>query len=281
MTEPSDPHPPGAAEFDPPVPGPPELKRGNADIATRTVSGIIMITIAAIALYLGGAAFWLLLAIGAVGMQHEWAGLVQRPRHRKLAMLALFVPLSIMSPFADGPGFLGLGMIIGAAAFVSVVDRGFALAAGIIYAGFPVLGLLYLRGDEDGLTIAFWAMALVWATDIGAYFAGRSIGGPKLAPVISPNKTWAGLIGGMVAALGLGLAMHSAVDLPVFLALASPVLAALAQCGDLLESGMKRRSGLKDSGTLIPGHGGILDRVDGLVPVAIVAGLTVAIVEYL
>ena len=268
-------------EFDPPVPGPPELKPKNTDLITRTISAVAMIFIAAVALYLGGTAFWLLLAIGAVGMQHEWAALVNRPKHRKLAMLTLFVPISILSPFADGPGFLALGMIVGAAAFVGVVDRSFALASGLLYAGLPVLGLLYLRGDENGLTITFWAMALVWATDIGAYFAGRTIGGPKLAPVVSPNKTWAGLIGGMSAALMLGFAMHIIVNLPLFLALASPVLATLAQCGDLLESGMKRRAGLKDSGTLIPGHGGILDRVDGLVPVAIVTGLTVAIVEYL
>ncbi len=252
---------------------------GN-DLTVRAISGAVMIAIAAIAIYLGGHAFWFLLAIGAVAMQHEWAGLVQSPQHRKLSMLALFVPISIMSPFAAGPGFLALGLIAAAAVFVMVIERGWALASGVIYCGLPVLALLYLRGDpEDGLLLALWAMALVWATDIGAYFAGRSIGGPKLAPAISPNKTWAGLIGGMVAALATGFAMHFYAGLPFFLVVASPVLAVLAQCGDLLESGMKRKAGLKDSSNLIPGHGGVLDRVDGLVPVAIVAGATVAILQ--
>jgi len=246
----------------------------------RTVSGMAMGAIAATAIYLGGHAFWLLLAVGGVIMQHEWADLVQRPNNRKLAMFALFVPISIMSPFAAGPGFLALGLIAAAAIFVMVVDRGWALASGVLYSGLPVLALLYLRGDpDDGLWLALWAMALVWATDIGAYFAGRAIGGPKLAPGISPNKTWAGLIGGMVAALGIGLVMHIHTGLPAFLVFASPVLAILAQCGDLLESGMKRKAGLKDSSNLIPGHGGVLDRVDGLVPVAIVAGATVAILQ--
>ncbi len=258
----------------------PKPPRKN-DLALRTISGIAMVAIAATALYLGGNAFWFLLAVGAVAMQYEWAGLVQRIKNRKLSMLALFVPLSIMSPLADGPGFLGLGLIVAAFLFVCVVERGTALASGLLYAGLPVLGLLYLRNSEDGLILAFWAMAIVWATDIGAYFAGRTIGGAKLAPAISPNKTWAGLIGGMVAALVTGMLFHHYLALPFILAISSPVLAALAQCGDLLESGMKRQAGLKDSGDLIPGHGGILDRVDGLVPVAIVAGLTVAVLRYI
>ncbi|WP_164116886.1 phosphatidate cytidylyltransferase [Sphingorhabdus sp. Alg239-R122] len=253
----------------------------KSDLGLRVISGVAMGVIALTALYLGGNAFWLLLAIGAVAMQHEWAALVERSKNRKLAMLALFVPISIMSPLAAGPSFLALGLIVAAFLFVCAVERGAALASGIFYAGLPVLGLLYLRASEDGLILAFWAMAIVWATDIGAYFAGRAIGGPKLAPSISPNKTWAGLVGGMAAALVTGLLFHIYAGLPAVLAFASPILAALAQCGDLLESGMKRKAGLKDSGNLIPGHGGILDRVDGLVPVAIVAAMIVAALRFI
>jgi len=131
------------------------------------------------------------------------------------------------------------------------------------------------RHDAHGLLYAFWAMALVWACDIGAFFAGRSIGGPKLAPRLSPNKTWAGLIGGTIAAGALGLALHATAGLPLALALCSPVLAVLAQLGDLYESWLKRRAGVKDSGNILPGHGGVLDRLDGLVPVAPVAALLV------
>jgi phosphatidate cytidylyltransferase len=105
-------------------------------------------------------------------------------------------------------------------------------------------------------------------TDIGAYFAGRSIGGPKLAPAVSPNKTWAGLIGGVVSALVLGLLLWEFAGLPLQLACASPILAVIAQIGDLYESWLKRQAGVKDSGTILPGHGGVLDRLDGLVPVA-------------
>ncbi|RYY38980.1 MAG: phosphatidate cytidylyltransferase, partial [Sphingomonadales bacterium] len=122
----------------------------------------------------------------------------------------------------------------------------------------------------------FWAMALVWACDIGAYFAGRTIGGPKLMPSVSPNKTWAGLVGGVSAAAVFGLVL-TMWGLPMLLALATPVLAVLAQAGDLYESHLKRRAGVKDSGSVLPGHGGVLDRLDGLVPVAPVAALLVLI----
>ena len=136
--------------------------------------------------------------------------------------------------------------------------------------------MIVLRRQPDGLLLALWAMALVWACDIGAYFAGRSIGGPKLAPTVSPNKTWAGLVGGVIAAGVLGWALLRWAGLPAQLALASPVLAILAQLGDLYESALKRRAGVKDSGSLLPGHGGLLDRIDGLLPVAILVAALVA-----
>jgi phosphatidate cytidylyltransferase len=118
-------------------------------------------------------------------------------------------------------------------------------------------------------------LSLVWATDIGAFFAGRSIGGPKLAPKLSPNKTWAGLIGGIVAASLLAIVLHVQYGLPWRMTLATPFLAVLAQGGDLYESWLKRRAGVKDSGNILPGHGGLLDRLDGVVPVAPVAALLV------
>jgi phosphatidate cytidylyltransferase len=119
-----------------------------------------------------------------------------------------------------------------------------------------------------------WLMLVVWATDSFAYFAGRIIGGPKLAPRLSPKKTWAGLLGGMAGAavISTGYALYY---LPnwVALALAAAALAVVAQLGDIFESALKRRYGVKDSGTLIPGHGGVLDRVDGLVTVGVVAAI--------
>lgn len=248
---------------------------GN-DLAVRTGSGVVLVVIAGVALWLGGIAFWLLLMAGALTMQHEWAGLVGRLERRRLAMLALMAPLSMLSPFADGPGFLSLGFIIGGAFFIATIDRSFRLAWGVLYCALPVMALLYLRQQDNGLLLAFWTMATVWATDSGAYFAGRGIGGPKIAPSISPSKTWAGLAGGMVAALAFAMVLRAQFNLPYILVLASAPLAAVAQMGDFLESWMKRQAGVKDSGTLIPGHGGILDRVDGLVPVAPVVALLVA-----
>ncbi|HEX7743296.1 MAG TPA: phosphatidate cytidylyltransferase, partial [Sphingobium sp.] len=150
------------------------------------------------------------------------------------------------------------------------------LALGIPYVCVPIAALLFLREqgpDGYGLLLAFWSLALVWATDIGAYFAGRAIGGPKLAPRVSPSKTWAGLGGGVIAALVLGFALQATGRLPIQLAAASGLLAVAAQLGDLLESGMKRRAGVKDSGTLLPGHGGVMDRLDGVATAAPLAAL--------
>ena len=136
------------------------------------------------------------------------------------------------------------------------------------------MALLWLRDRApQGLELVFWVFIVTWTTDIGAYFAGRAIGGPKLAPSISPNKTWAGLIGGMASAGLAGLAWTQYVMLPVSLIWLAPAFAAAAQGGDLFESWLKRRAGAKDSGTLLPGHGGILDRLDGLVVVAALTAL--------
>jgi phosphatidate cytidylyltransferase len=136
-----------------------------------------------------------------------------------------------------------------------------------------VVALIWLRGDaQGGLAAILWLMASVWATDTGAYFAGRLIGGPKLAPRLSPNKTWAGLTGAMVAAALVGWA--AALLVPQgpparVLAAAGAGLAIVAQAGDLLESWIKRHFGAKDSSRLIPGHGGLFDRVDGLLTAAV------------
>lgn len=143
-------------------------------------------------------------------------------------------------------------------------------ASGFVYALLPALALLWIRErDAHGLALLIWTFLVTWATDIGAYFAGRSFGRHKLAPTISPNKTVEGLIGGIVAATLFGGAWVLATDLPLPLLGLAPLFAIAAQAGDLFESGMKRRAGVKDSGNWLPGHGGVLDRLDGLVPVAV------------
>ena len=145
---------------------------------------------------------------------------------------------------------------------------------GFIYAVLPAISLLWIRErDAHGLELLLWALIVTWSTDIGAYFAGRRFGRRKLAPAISPGKTVEGLYGGIAAATLIGGAWVLANGLGLPLLVLAPMLALAAQGGDLFESGMKRRAGVKDSGAWLPGHGGVLDRLDGLVPVAV---LTVA-----
>lgn len=140
---------------------------------------------------------------------------------------------------------------------------------GLFYAALPALALLYVREPVDGLELLVWVFIITWSTDIGAYFAGRSFGRRKLAPTISPNKTVEGLIGGIAAATLLGGLWAFLTGLGAALYLAAPLFALWAQLGDLFESAMKRRAEVKDSGSFLPGHGGMLDRLDGLVPVAL------------
>lgn len=145
---------------------------------------------------------------------------------------------------------------------------------GFLYALAPALALLWIRDRApQGFELLIWVFIVTWATDIGAYFAGRAIGGPKLAPRISPNKTIAGLVGGALSAGLAGYAWAEFTALPAILGLLAPFFAVASQGGDLFESWMKRRAGVKDSGTFLPGHGGAMDRLDGLVVVAVLTAL--------
>lgn len=254
-----------------------------SDLAKRSLSGAVLIAIAAAALWFGHVAFWLLTVVAGLLMMAEWVELHGTDAQTKrTCQFAISVPLAILCPLAAGPTFLSLGLIAGAGFFIAAITRRSALGWGAVYVGLPVLALLLLRAVPDiGLLLAFWAMALVWATDIGAYFAGRTIGGPKIAPAISPSKTWAGLVGGVIAATLFAFALQLLAGLPLRLVLWTPVLACMAQAGDFFESWLKRRAGVKDSGTLLPGHGGVLDRIDGLVPVAPIAALLIELPKWL
>lgn len=245
------------------------------ELVQRVTVGILLIIVAVLELWLGGSALWVLATVAALIMGGEWAGLTRADDKRRFMQYALCIPLALMSPLAAGPSILALAAIAGATIFTLIVTRNRWLAAGVPYVALPIMALLWIRMQDDGLLLAFWALSLVWATDIGAFFAGRNFGGPKVAPSISPNKTWSGLIGGMIAALLLGWGLASYYDLPFQLAMASPGLALLAQVGDFFESWMKRRAGVKDSGTILPGHGGVLDRLDGVVTSLPVAALLI------
>lgn len=236
---------------------------------TRLGVAFALIALAFAALWAGGIGFWLIVSVVGVLMMGEWAGLAGAVGpEKRLAQYAVSVPIAAMCPVAAGPGFLSLGLIAAAFFFLAIVTRKAQLALGAFYVGLPVISLLWLRGLEWGFVLTLWTMALVWACDSGAYFAGRLIGGPKLAPQISPNKTWAGLFGGIAGATLFGIVMYRITHGSPLMIYAAWWLAILAQAGDLFESHLKRQAGVKDSGNILPGHGGVMDRLDGLVLVA-------------
>lgn len=251
------------------------LPSGRSELLVRAIAGGLMALIAIAALVRGGNYFWTLVTVAALLMASEWARLTGAGRSRSaLAMAIVAVPLVMTGPsldFSDRDIWITL---LGGALVASSLG-GAWLGGGVLYAAAPALALLLVRDQSDGTELTLWTLAVVWATDIGAYFSGRAIGGPKLAPRISPNKTWAGLFGGMIAALAVGFALAALLRLPLRLGALGALLAAFAQAGDLFESWLKRRAGVKDSGRLLPGHGGALDRLDGVVPVACVVALLI------
>jgi phosphatidate cytidylyltransferase len=187
----------------------------------------------------------------------------------------ILIAAALLAAVAGGTVFAVFVAAIATAMFYewTRIVRGWGAAwyaSGFVYALVPALALLWIRErDEHGLYLLLWAFIVTWSTDIGAYFAGRRFGRRKLAPAISPGKTIEGLFGGIAAATLLGGAWALATGVGVALLALAPILAIAAQGGDLFESGMKRRAGVKDSGAWLPGHGGVLDRLDGLVPVAV------------
>ena len=249
----------------------------KSDLPLRSVIGIALATVAIGVLWAGGAVLWALLTLVAVIALIEWAGLVKAHRARLgIGLIVLIVGMSYALPMVWGPERSALALLLIAAMLMSLFPKAGLTAIGVGYIGTAAISILFLRAQPLGFVLALWTLAIVWATDIGAFFAGRAIGGPKLAPVISPNKTWAGLIGGMIVAAVAGGAIAYVGHLPTRTYWLAPLLAVAAQLGDLAESGMKRRVGVKDSGYILPGHGGLLDRIDGMLPVAILVAALVA-----
>jgi len=187
----------------------------------------------------------------------------------------LLIVLAVAAVFVGGYSFAVFVAAAATAIFFewTRLSRGWGAGwylGGFVYALAAAITLLWIRDRADnGLALVMWVFTVVWTTDIGAYFVGKSIGGPKLAPAISPGKTWAGFYGGVVAASIIAGVWAWLTGLHWVLLLLAPLMSVAAQGGDLFESWMKRRAGVKDSGSWLPGHGGIFDRLDGLLPVAI------------
>jgi len=252
--------------------------RGN-ELALRVCSALVLVPLAIGTAYVGGwpfAAFW---GAAALGVYWEWTALVAgRDRYAVLmagaGSIVLMIALVVTGHHLAGAIVLAMGLL-GAAALAPAERRSY-VAGGIPYAGALGVAPIVLRADShDGFLAMILLFAIVWATDIVAYFVGRAVGGPKLMPQVSPKKTWSGALGGTAAAVVAALAVAKVAALTSLFAIAmlAVILSVLAQGGDLFESFLKRKFGAKDSSGLIPGHGGLMDRLDGFVAAGFAAAL--------
>jgi phosphatidate cytidylyltransferase len=236
----------------------------GGDIAVRVASAAVMAFIALLGAILGGWAAATVLGIVTAIVHLEWASLTDRsPWPSAVFTAGLVIALAMITlGFVEG-GLIIIGLAIVAAAATVAIWR----PIGVAYASVLGAGLLLIRLAPDGLIAVLLILAVVWATDTGAYVAGRLIGGAKLWPAISPAKTWSGAAGGLAAGVIAGLVVSAYLGHVPGVALAIVVagLSLAAQAGDLFESWVKRRFGAKDASQLVPGHGGLMDRVDGLV----------------
>lgn len=250
------------------------------EIALRVVSAAALAALALGATILSPWTFLILVAAGAALVCWEWGRLTRGFDFDGTVLLTAVCTAMLAISVALGRAEYGFFLLAAAAAVIwftggATFSRPWAVA-GLIYAALPAAALVFLRGDEAfGTAAVLYLFAVAWTADTAAYVAGRLIGGPKLAPRISPQKTWSGFIAGIVAPALAGYAFAVTLNSgsALRLALLSAVLALACQFGDLLESWVKRSFGAKDSSQLIPGHGGLLDRVDGLMMAAMVAAL--------
>lgn len=248
------------------------------DLAVRFASAVALGAPFLLAVHAGTPYFDLVVIAAAALLAWEWSRLTgDGPGTGRRS--AVFIACATACVVAASALSVSAGLAAAAAAAAGLLlwrRRQAWLAAGIVYLTLPCIALLWLREHAaDGRGIVFWLIAVVWASDVGAYFAGRILGGPKLAPAISPNKTWAGFFGGAGAAAVTGAVAGPLLgaDRPVLLIAVSVLLGISAQAGDLFESWLKRRFDVKDTSALIPGHGGVLDRVDGLMAAALLLAL--------
>jgi phosphatidate cytidylyltransferase len=259
--------------------------RTGSELATRIASAVVMGVAALGTAYLGGPIFALFWLAAGLGVLFEWLAMAGvEPRRLLLGTLGLaLVALTALDlaglGLAPSAAAVALAVLVGLVLGRRPQDKAWAVS-GFLYAMVISLAPPVVRDQPAiGLTWLLWMFAVVWATDIAAYFTGRRLGGPKLWPRVSPKKTWSGFIGGLVAGTGAGIAVLAAAaqfgpDVPSLsvIALVSAVSSAASQLGDLGESALKRRFDVKDSSHLIPGHGGVMDRVDGFWAVAALAG---------
>ena len=250
------------------------------DLQKRILSGLAVAAIALLAVFAGPVPFAVLTLLIAAVMSWEWGRVVRSEGFDTIGWV--HVTSVAVAAVLAGLGMAGLAVaavMIGAIAVLALSFGGTTTqlsSLGVLYTGLPLISLIWLRSDEPlGFLAVVFVLLVVAITDTAAFVSGKLAGGPKLAPTISPGKTWAGLIGGVVSA-GIAAALFSRVTGTgsiYWLAALGLTLGFVAQGGDLAESALKRRFGLKDASDLIPGHGGFMDRMDGVVTAALAAGL--------
>lgn len=264
---------------------------GRSELSLRIISAVVLIPGVLALDWVGGVAFDIMVTVLAVLMAIEWDGLMnagsEAPKDGKVlragfglaataALVTAWTGFSYQH-FGVGPDLSVIAAILLAGIVICQAEqivrrrpRVWLRTIGVIYIGVPSVAFMALRHEPDGGLWILWLFIAVWATDIGAYAVGRKIGGPKLAPRISPNKTWSGAIGGVTAAVILSAPLSMIMDdFDFTLAIPAAIaVSVVSQCGDLAESAVKRHLHVKDSGTIIPGHGGLFDRLDGLLAAA-------------
>lgn len=248
-----------------------------SDLGPRVASAIVLIGAALATVWAGGHWFALFWLAAGVAIHWEWQRLIGGPmQSARFAVGAAALAAMAAAVSNAAPDIALVVALLAAGAVAALAGQGLRLwaAAGVIYAAALVVSVIFLRQSLfGGFEAIVWLFATVWATDIMAYFGGRFIGGPKLWPRVSPSKTWSGFLTGVGsgALAGLAVAPHTS-SVVVVLALTA-LAAAVSQGGDLFESSVKRHFGVKDSSRIIPGHGGVMDRLDGFIAAAALAAI--------
>ena len=261
---------------------PPAKRFDWTNLGLRALSAAILAPLALVCVWFGGWAFLILMAVSVALLTIEWGEMCDKETPiRAAAVISAAILIGVFATYLGHPwiGWLlvGLGAVAGMLIALArgKIDRPADIAFGVLYVGAPTVALTWLRDGVEGRGWTLMLIAVVWAADIGAFLVGNWLKGPKLWPRFSPNKTWSGFFGGLVAAMAAAEAIHvllphEAGPGPRASALVGLAVGIAAMGGDLWESALKRRFGVKDSGSLIPGHGGLLDRVDGLMFGAVV-----------
>jgi phosphatidate cytidylyltransferase len=256
----------------------------HSNLTLRVASALVLAPLAIGTAYVGGVAFLVLWGLAALGILWEWRRIVADTGYTTIG-LGVAAILFAMAEFIGGGGLATARDLVEVVVIVAALalfagmcarNHGLWVAGGLLYASILLISVAVLRSDS---AFGFWAIlylfAIVWATDILGYFVGRWIGGPKLSPRLSPKKTWSGALGGALGAVLAGAAVTRYAGIAQFSAIVGLglILSAVAQSGDLFESGVKRRFGTKDAGHVIPGHGGFMDRLDGFLAAALAAAI--------